>query len=89
MMDAAGDKVMAELRAVVAAAEALLAATGTESAERLKELRGQAEEALRGARDRLEGAGEEIEDQVRKHPFAALGIAAAVGLVIGVLLARK
>jgi ElaB/YqjD/DUF883 family membrane-anchored ribosome-binding protein len=88
-MDAAGDKLMAELRAVMAAAEALLAATGSESAERLKELRGHAEDAIRGARARLEGAGEEIEDQVRKHPFAALGIAAVVGLVIGVLLARK
>ena len=88
-MDAAGDKLMSELRAVVAAAEELLAAAGTESTERLNELRGRAEEALRGARARLEGAGEEIEDQVRRHPVAALGIAAAVGLVIGVLLARK
>jgi ElaB/YqjD/DUF883 family membrane-anchored ribosome-binding protein len=88
-MDAAGDKLMSELRAVVAAAEELLAAAGNESAERLNELRGRVEEALRGARARLEGAGEEIEDQVRRHPFAALGIAAAVGLVIGVLLARK
>jgi ElaB/YqjD/DUF883 family membrane-anchored ribosome-binding protein len=80
---------MSELRAVVAAAEELLAAAGNESTERLNELRGRAEEALRGARARLGGAGEEIEDQVRRHPFAALGIAAAVGLVIGVLLARK
>ena len=88
-MEAAGDKLMAELRTVVAAAEELLAAAGSGNAEKLNELRGRAEEALRGARARLEGAGEELEDQVRKHPFAALGIAAAVGLVIGVLLARK
>jgi ElaB/YqjD/DUF883 family membrane-anchored ribosome-binding protein len=88
-MDAAGDKLLAELRAVVAAAEELLAAAGTESTERVNELRGRAEEALRGARARLEGAGDEIEQQVKRHPFAALGIAAAVGLVIGVLLSRK
>jgi ElaB/YqjD/DUF883 family membrane-anchored ribosome-binding protein len=88
-MDAAGDKLLAELRAVVAAAEELLAAAGSGNAERLNELRGRAEEALRGARARLEGADEEIEDQVRRHPFAALGIAAAAGLVIGVLLTRK
>jgi ElaB/YqjD/DUF883 family membrane-anchored ribosome-binding protein len=88
-MDAAGDKLMAELRAVVAAAEELLAAAGSDNAERLKEIRERTEEALRGARARLEGAGDEIEDQVRRHPFAALGIAAAVGLVIGVLLTRK
>ena len=88
-MDAAGDKLMNELRDVVAAAEELLAAAGSGNAERLDEIRGRAEVALRGARERLEGAGEEIEDRVRKHPYAALGIAAAVGLVIGILLSRK
>ena len=77
-MDAAGDKLMKELREVVAAAEELLSAA-TPSAEQMKEIRDRAEEALRGARERLEGAGDEIEERVRKHPFAALGIAAAVG----------
>lgn len=88
-MDAAGDKLMHELREVVSAAEELLSAAGGANAERLKEIRERAETALRGARDRFEGAGEEIEDRVRQHPYAALGIAAAVGLVIGILLSRK
>ncbi len=87
-MDAAGDKLMQELRVVVAAAEELLAAAQP-SAERMKEMRERADEALRGARERLESAGGELEDQVRKHPYAALGIAAAVGLVLGVLVSRK
>ena len=86
-MEAASDKLMRELRDVVAAAEELLAA-GADS-ERLKEIRDRAEVALKGARERLEGAGEELEERVRQHPYAALGIAAAVGLVIGLLLARK
>jgi ElaB/YqjD/DUF883 family membrane-anchored ribosome-binding protein len=88
-MEAAGDKLMQELRDVVAAAEELLAAAGSQNAERLKEIRDRAEVALRGARERLEGAGSEIEDRVRKHPFAALGIAAGVGLIVGILLSRK
>jgi len=88
-MDAAGDKLMNELREVVAAAEELLAAAGSDNAERLKEIRARAEVALQGAREKLEEAGEEMEDRVRKHPYAALGIAAAVGLVIGILLSRK
>jgi ElaB/YqjD/DUF883 family membrane-anchored ribosome-binding protein len=87
-MDAAGDKLMQELRDIVSAAEELLAAAQP-SAERMKEMRERADEALRGARERLESAGGELEDQVRKHPYAALGIAAAVGLVIGVLVSRK
>jgi ElaB/YqjD/DUF883 family membrane-anchored ribosome-binding protein len=88
-MEAAGDKLMQELRDVVAAAEELLAATGSENAERIKEIRDRTATALQGARERLEGAGSEIEERVRQHPYAALGIAAAVGLVVGILLTRK
>ncbi len=47
------------------------------------------EETLRAARGQLEGLGRELAEQVRKHPLAALGIAAAVGVAVGVLLARK
>ena len=88
-MDAAGDKLMKELREVVAAAEELLAAAGSENAERLKEIRDRTEGALRDARARLEGAGGELEERVKQHPFAALGIAVGVGLVVGILLSRK
>lgn len=88
-MDAAGDKLMQELRDVVDAAEALLGATAGDEGERLQEMRGRAEEALRKARATLEGAGKDVEEQIRAHPFAAVGIAAAIGVVLGVLLARK
>lgn len=88
-MDAASDKLMEEYREVIAAAEELLnAATGADG-ERMQELRGRAEEALRKARARLEGAGFQLEAQVRDHPLAAVGIAAVVGLIVGILLARK
>ena len=55
----------------------------------MQELRGRAEEALRKARARFESAGFQLEAQVRDHPLAAVGIAAVVGLVVGILLARK
>src|SRR5262249_11610487 len=88
-MDAAGDKLMDEYREVVAAAEELLKAATGQDAERIHELRGRAEEALRKARARMAGAGFALEAQGRAHPLAAVGIAAAVGLVVGLLLARK
>jgi ElaB/YqjD/DUF883 family membrane-anchored ribosome-binding protein len=87
-MDAAADKLLKELREIVAVAEDLLAAPGA-SAERMKEIRERAEEALRGARERVEAVSGDLEDQVRRHPMAALGIAAGVGLVVGLLLSRK
>jgi ElaB/YqjD/DUF883 family membrane-anchored ribosome-binding protein len=89
-MDAASERVMGEFRAVAAAAEELLgAAAGAQESERLEEVRARTEEALRTARGRLEGAGRELEEQVRRHPLAALGIAATLGIVLGVLIARK
>jgi ElaB/YqjD/DUF883 family membrane-anchored ribosome-binding protein len=47
------------------------------------------EETLRAARGQLEGLGRELGEQVRKHPLAALGIVAVVGVAVGVLLSRK
>jgi ElaB/YqjD/DUF883 family membrane-anchored ribosome-binding protein len=88
-MDAAGDKLVKELRDVVSAAEELLGATAGAGGERLDEIRAHAEEVLREARARLEGKGQELEEQVRRHPLAALAIAAGVGVVLGLLLARK
>jgi ElaB/YqjD/DUF883 family membrane-anchored ribosome-binding protein len=83
------DNLMNDLRAVIANAEELLRATAGDSGERLQEVRARAEESLRAAREHLKGAGTELDSQVRAHPWAAVGIAAAIGLVAGVLLARK
>ncbi len=88
-MDAASDKLKNEFRTVLAAAEELLNAAASEHGERLHEVLNRTEEALRAARARIEGAGQEVEDQVRRHPLAAIGIAAALGVALGILLARK
>jgi ElaB/YqjD/DUF883 family membrane-anchored ribosome-binding protein len=80
---------MEELRDVVAAAEELLNATAGEHGGRVDEVRARTEESLRAARERLEGVGRQLNDQVREHPWMAVGIAAGVGLVLGVLLGRK
>jgi ElaB/YqjD/DUF883 family membrane-anchored ribosome-binding protein len=88
-MDAASDKLVNEFRTVVAAAEELLNAAAGEHAEQLYEMLNRTEEALRAARARLEGAGQELDHQVRRHPLAAVGIAAALGVALGILLARK
>ena len=83
------DNLMNDLRAVIADAEELLRATAGETGERMQDVRARAEESLRAAREHLKGAGAELDSQVRAHPWAAVGIAAAIGLAAGVLLARK
>ena len=82
-------KMMDDLRAVVADAEELLRATADEAGPKIQEVRARAEESLRAAREHLKGAGAELDSQVRANPWAAVGIAAGVGLIIGILLSRK
>jgi ElaB/YqjD/DUF883 family membrane-anchored ribosome-binding protein len=83
------DNLMNDLRAVIADAEELLRATAGEAGPKMQEVRARAEESLRAAREHLSGAGAELDSQVRANPWMAVGIAAAIGLVAGVLLARK
>ncbi len=78
MEAATTEKLMADLRAVVRDAEALMQAAGAETGERLQDAGESAKEAAR-----------EIDEQVRRNPWAAVGIAAAVALVLGLLLGRK
>ena len=72
------EKLTSELRAVVRDAEALMQAAAAESGNKLRE-----------AGDITRDAASEIDEQVRKNPWAAVGIAAGVGLLVGLLLARK
>ncbi len=90
------EKLMADLRIVIGDAEELLKATAGQAGAKVDEARARAQESLRAARERLEQAGaaagvsvHEIDAQVRANPWAAVGIAAGVGLVIGVLLSRR
>ncbi len=88
-MQAEGDKLMKELRDVMDAAEDLVKATASEGSERVKEMRGRTEAALEKAREGLLEARGELQEKIRAQPLAAVGIAAAAGLVVGILLARK
>ncbi|HSB49641.1 MAG TPA: hypothetical protein VLD15_09005 [Burkholderiales bacterium] len=72
------EKLLAELRAMVRDAEALMRAAAAESGEHLRDVGDSAREAA-----------SEIDEQVRSNPWAAVGIAAGVGLLLGLLLSRK
>lgn len=93
-------KLMEDLRAVVSDAEDLLKATAGETGERIKAARVKAEESLKAARARMaeheaalraktkEVAGA-AENYVRANPWKGVGIAAAAGLILGILVARR
>jgi ElaB/YqjD/DUF883 family membrane-anchored ribosome-binding protein len=89
---------MDDLRKVVQDTEALLRASEGQIGEKADDARLRVRAALESARARLknmQGAemGEEAvratETDVRDNPWQALGIAAGVGLVLGLLLTRR
>jgi len=93
-------KLAEDLKAVFADAEELLKATASQSGERIAAARSKAEESLKAAKVRLaeeevalmaktRAAAKATEDYVRTNPWKAVGITAAVGLVLGILVARR
>jgi len=90
----------ADLAAVMRDAESLMRASADQGGEKMTEARTKIRESLETAKSRLleveraawrqgEDAVIATEDYVKRNPWQAVGIAAGVGLVVGVLLARR
>jgi ElaB/YqjD/DUF883 family membrane-anchored ribosome-binding protein len=95
-----GDKLAEDLHAVVRDAEALLQATATQGGEKLEALRARAADSLQKARARLATLEEDAVREVREaaaatdayvheNPWQAIGAAAGIGLLLGLLIARR
>ncbi|MFO0690033.1 MAG: DUF883 family protein [Myxococcota bacterium] len=100
MHEASTQKLMNDLRTVIADAEALMAATADTAGAEVREARARAGESLDQARARLESLEAELKAHakaalgdadayVHSNPWQSIGIAAAVGLVVGVLIGRR
>ena len=90
----------ADLAAVMRDAEALVKASADQGGEKVSAARTKILESLETAKSRLQAAeraalrhGEDAmiatEDYVKRNPWQSVGIAAGIGLVIGVLRARR
>ena len=98
--DVSREKLATDLRVVIADAEELLRATAGQVGEKAVVARERIQESLRVAKDKLAQAEEAVidrtkaaaratDDYVHDHPWGAVGIAAAVGLVVGMLISRR
>ena len=98
--DVSREKLASDLRIVIADAEELLRATAGQMGEKAVVARERIQESLRVAKDKLTRAEEVMvdktkaaaratDDYVHDHPWSAVGISAAVGLVIGMLISRR
>ena len=94
------DKLMEDLRLVVTDAEDLLIATAGQAGEKAAAARARAAESIDAAKARIAQAGyaaaaqtreaaKAADDYVHDNPWTAVGVAAAVGVVIGLLIGRK
>ena len=94
------DKLIDDLHAVIRDAETLLRATAAQTGDKIQEARARAEETVRHAKERLAGVedeamararelADEADVYVRANPWTAVGIAAGVALVLGLLLSRR
>lgn len=98
--DVSREKLASDMRIVIADAEELLRATAGQVGEKAVVARERIQESLRIAKDKLSRAEEVMvdktkaaaratDDYVHDHPWSAVGIAGAVGLVIGMLISRR
>lgn len=94
------DKLMADLRVVIADAEELLRLGAEQTGASATEWRARVESRLANAKDRLadlqeaavakaKAAGHAADDYVHDHPWKAIGAAAGVGLIVGLLIGRR
>jgi len=92
----ANKRLVGDLKTVAHDAEELMKATANHAGEKVVELRERLSTALDSAKvtaQRLEEktieAAKAADRAVREHPYQSIGIAFGVGLLIGVLVARK
>ncbi|MCD6708025.1 MAG: DUF883 family protein [Thiobacillus sp.] len=98
--DVTKEQLIDDLKVVVADAEALLKATASQGGEKMAEVRAKAEESLRVAKAKMadaqavllaktKEAARATDVYVHENPWRAIGAAAGVGLVIGLLIGRR
>ena len=93
-------KLVTDLKSVVADAEEILRATAGVAGEKVADLRERISERLSDAKmrladaealivDKTKAAARATDDFVNDNPWQAVGIAAGVGLLLGIIIGRR
>lgn len=94
------DKLIEDLKVVVTDAEELLRATASQAGEKAAAAREKIQQSLQQAKIKLSEAEVALVDKtkqaalvtdeyVHEHPWKAVGVAAGIGLIIGMLISRR
>lgn len=98
--DISKEKLMRDLRLVVEDAEELLKATASQAGEKASAARERIQQTLAAAKARLDAAESEViekakqaakatDEYVQDNPWKAVGVAACVGIIVGMLIGRS
>jgi ElaB/YqjD/DUF883 family membrane-anchored ribosome-binding protein len=94
------DKFVQDMRLVISDAEELLRATASQAGEQIAVARERIQDSLHQAkvklaeadaivRERARQAARYTDEYVRENPWRAIGVAAGIGLLLGVMLGRR
>ena len=94
------DQLVDDFSAVLAEAEDLLKKASNETGDRARDLRSQVESKLLAAKlrlqelqgeavDRAKATARMTDDYVHENPWQVVGVAAAVGFLMGMLISRR
>ena len=93
-------QLVSDIKAVISDAEEMLSATADQAGEKVANLRARVQTRLLDAKERLSEAEELLvartraaaqatDAYVHESPWTAIGIAAGVGLLVGLVVARR
>ena len=94
------EKLMQDVKIVISDAEELLRATASQAGEKVSAAREKVQESLHRAKVKLAEAEDVLIDKgkqaakvtdeyVHDHPWRSVGIAAGIGLLVGLLIGRR
>lgn len=93
-------QLVSDMKSAIADAEDMLHATADQAGDKVAGMRARIQERLKGARERLadaeaalvtktRAAARATDAYVHESPWTAVGIAAGVGLLVGLILGRR
>lgn len=94
------EKLTQDLKIVIADAEELLRATASQAGEKVAVAREKIQDSMHRAKiklaeaedvmiDKTKQAARATDEYVHDHPWRAVGVAAGIGLIVGLLIGRR
>lgn len=100
MSEVSKEKLIADVRLVIADTEELLRATAGQAGDKIADLRARTQDRLAAAKiklaeaeaavvDRAKQVGRAADDYVHDNPWRSVGVAAGIGFIAGLLIGRR